>query len=963
MTLLAISSARVEGALWLARPLLSLLFVLAAAALWRVDRQQSRRAREAALQGDAAADVAPVQPLWRRRAVERAGLVQASLMTFVLSAISVLQAPPGQASWNGPLTLVAFFWAAHLAFVVRDHRGDPLLLPVCLLLVGPAWIEIARLQPALAAQQVVWVGVALIAMTVVALLWRDYRRAEDFKYLVLVGALLLQVAVMTFGTEVNGARLWIRFGGWLQFQPVEIVKVLLIVFLAAYLRQNRLVLSLGFGGEERRLALRYLVPLLVVAGGAEAVFVIQRDLGQGLLFFGVFLSMYYAATRRLGVVLLALLGFLGLSYLCWRTFGHVRVRFENWLDPWRSPDAEGFQMVQAMYALASGGWFGSGLWRGQPWRVPEASTDFIFVSLVEELGSVAAVALLAAFSLLVARAVRIAREARDDFGAFLACGVGAVLGIQAFVIVAGTIRMIPMTGITLPFMSYGGTSLVVNFVMVGMLLEISAGARRGRNEAEAGREGLRPLSIFHVVFLLVPALFLAGFQLQLGDALARDPANPRTRPDLRARGKIVDRRGEKLAWTTGAAGRVPAPPWVERALPPERRAVAGAAFGNLVGYCSAHLGEAGLEQWLHGSLQGAETPIGLTDALGLALGRPPLRHARLAVDGALQRASFEALQGRRGAVVILDPRSGDLLALASSPGFDADRVERDWAHLRIDADAPLLNRALHGLYPPGSVLKPAIVALGIEQGVLRPEEVFTCDGAIEVNGHRLHDAHGAAHGRIDVTDAVASSCNVTLARIAERLGTGGLCEGLLGFGFGQSSPLDVPSASGDVPAPAAVTPQMRAQMGFGQGPLLVTPLQVALMTAAFARHGAIVLPRVVRAWEPDSVSPTDGTTWRTPISASAADAVAAMMEAAVSRGTAAPAGVAGVRVAGKTGTAENPHGLPHAWFAGFAPAEAPRVVVVVLVENAGWGGEVAAPLAGRLIEAALRRTDDATSQE
>ena len=954
----ALPSPVLEGWLCLARPMLALAVLGVAAVLWGIDRHLSRRARQGlSWSGARATEALPVP---RRRVPERWGLLLSTTVTLALAVAAVLSGPSHQTSLLGPLLLTASFWAAHLALVARDHRGDPLLLPVCLLLVGCAWIEIERLHPGQAAHQLLGVAVALGVMLAVAIPRRDYRRAEDFKYLVLAAALLLQIAVMLFGTEVNGARLWIRFGDVFQFQPVEIVKVLLIVFLAAYLRQNRAMLSLALVGEERRIAVRYLLPLLGVAVVAELVFVIQRDLGQGLLFFGVFLSMYFAATRRIGIVLIAVLAFLVMSYLCWRTFGHVRVRFDNWLDPWKAPDSEGFQMVQALYAVASGGWFGGGVWRGQPWRVPEASTDFVFVSVVEEMGTVASVALLAAFSLLVARAMRVAREARDDFGAFVACGIGAVLAMQAFVIVGGTIRLIPMTGITLPFMSYGGTSMVVNFLMIGVLLEISAFAPLQGDAAAAAqgdRRGLRPLSIFHVIFLLVPALYLVGFQMQVGAELAASPSNPRNREDLRGRGMIVGRHRQKLAWTDGPAQHAAAPPWLAGGGETVRCFVQGPAFGGLVGYRSARLGEAGLEHELSAALQGRVEPASLWDGVRLAFGRP-LRgdNVILTIDENLQREAYAALNGRRGAVVAIDPRNGEILALVSSPGFDSSRLEQDWNAILRSPDAPLVNRALEGLYPPGSVLKPAVVALALDRGVLRVTDTFSCAGALEIHGHRLHDARGEVHGTVDVSGAVVESCNVALAQVAGRLGAAAFTDGLTRFGLGVAAAVGMPCYEGTVPAPSRVPPEMLAQMGFGQGPLTVTPVQVALMTAGLANHGRIMAPHVVAAMEA-----ADGTekrvpvsVWRTPVSPAAADAVAAMMEEAVRRGTGRAAQVEGVRVAGKTGTAENPQGEPHAWFAGFAPVEAPRVVVVVVVENAGWGGEAAAPLAGHLLDAALR---------
>ena len=880
----------------------------------------------------------------------------------VLGLVALVASPPQpRAALLTTLVEVTLaFWGVHVALSLRRHRGDQLLLPAATFLTAVSWIEIARLSPALAVHQGWWILLSVCAMLAVSVTALDHRRLEDFKYVALGGAMLAQLTVMLVGTEVNGARLWLRFGGGFQAQPVELVKVLLIIFLAAYLHQNREALSLRFSGSEARLSLRFLAPLIVVAAVAEAVFVVQRDLGQGLLFFGVFLGMYFAATRRSGPSLIALLGFFALSWACWRLFGHVRVRVDNWLDPWRRAHDEGYQMVQAMYALASGGWFGDGVGRGQPWRVPEAATDFIFVSIVEEMGTFAAVSILAVLALLVARAMRAARESRDDFGALLACGLGFVLACQAFVIVAGTIRMIPMTGITLPFMSYGGSSLLMNFVMLGLLLQIShrSGAVTSAGETcdREAREGVRLLAIFAVGLLLTPALFLCAWQLASGDALARASSNPRTREDLRVRGRILDRRGEVLASTQAPSGTRALAPWREEAEESVRVTCAEEAFGPLIGYHSSRYGLAGLERALNGRLSGSAMPSSPVEALKAVVGRSLHGEtARLTIDARVQRVAFAALRGRSGSVVALDPRNGAILALATSPSFDASNVDRDWARIAHDGRAPLLNRAVDGAYPPGSVIKPLLLAMALDHGSVTPSERFSCTGHLDVEGVRLHDAHDEVHGSIDVTRAIAESCNVTFAQIALRLGPEAFLEGLERIGLGRPPAGDLACPGGSLPARARVNPPMLAALGFGQGALLVTPLQVALSTAGIAMRGEVHAPRLVQVWESADGTGTEtaDTVWRSPFSSASAEAVARMMEGAVTHGTAVGVRLPGVAVAGKTGTAENPRGEPHAWMAAFAPVDAPRVVVVAIVENGGWGGEAAAPVARAVLEAAL----------
>ncbi|MBM3463996.1 MAG: hypothetical protein FJX76_18025 [Armatimonadetes bacterium] len=913
-----------------------------------------------------------------RRRLERGLLLLAALVLLVHGFVyghANPHASPGDVL-RGVGFVVSLFFVAHLALTFFDHHGDQYLLPLSCLLFGISCLEIHRLNPLMGRAQVGWLAIAVLGLLLWLAIVRDYRRLQDLKYVMLAGGVFLQLVVMLFGTEVNGARLWLRLGSW-SFQPVEIVKILLVVFLAAYLRQHRHFLTLKLWGEERPLAVRYLLPLIAIAMGAEIIFVVQKDLGQGLLFFGVFLTMFYAGTRRRGMVAASLISFALVSYVCYRLFGHVRVRFAAWIDPWQSPHDWGYQIVQALYALASGGWLGSGLYRGQPWRIPDAHTDFIFVSLIEELGSVTAAALLACIALLVVRAFRAARAARDEFGALLACGIGAVLGLQSFLIVGGSIKMIPITGITLPFMSYGGSSLLANFLMLALILQISNVRESDRSLAPGLNRGLRVASIFYLLLLLSPMVYLLVFRLYAGAGIAASPDNPRTREDLRARGGITDRTGELLArsegpptWKPGAPGSDPigasskggAPvdgaPWDDPGEGWHRRYAADRALGPLIGYRSLVLGAAGLERSQDEVLRGVVTPGGLLGAAWLAAGGDLRgKDVVLTVDAELQRLAYRSLDGRRGAVVVLDPRNGEVLACVSAPGFDPNRVsdESTWGKLLRDRSAPLLNRATEGSYPPGSVIKPAVLALALDAGTLRLGETFSCPGWIEVNGYRMHDYAPGGHGTLDATHAMTWSCNVAFARIATGVGNRPFMEGLRRMGLGAAPSMELPCGAGNLPQSSAVTPEMLAQMGFGQGEMTVTPLQVAMLMAGLANEGRVMRPHLVRATRTQGGRETraDAEAAIRMCSASSARQVAGMMVSVVDRGTGAAARIPGVAIAGKTGTAENPHGPAHAWFAGFAPADAPRVAIAVIVENAGSGGVEAAPIARVLLEAAL----------
>ena len=340
---------------------------------------------------------------------------------------------------------------------------------------------IYRLDPDNAFRQGLWVviGVALFAAVLVALR-RDYRVLESYKYLFGLGAVLLLVlpALPVIGHEVRGARIWVQIGP-LNFQPGEFAKLLLIVFLAGYLREKREVLA--------QARLKDLGPLLLIWGGAMAVLAHSGDLGQALLYFGVFLGMLYVATGRALFVGVGLALFVAGAYAMYQVVPRVGVRVGAWLDPWGDQEGAGYQVIQSLFSIANGGFVGTGFGRGTFTNVgggtliPDVHTDFIYSALAQELGLVGSSALLLVFMLFVMRGFRTALLAGDGFSKLLAAGLTFGFALQTFIIVGGILRLIPLTGITLPFVSYGGSSVVANFVLLAGLLLVSnrANALRG----------------------------------------------------------------------------------------------------------------------------------------------------------------------------------------------------------------------------------------------------------------------------------------------------------------------------------------------------------------------------------------------------------------------------------------------------------------------------------------------------
>jgi cell division protein FtsW (lipid II flippase) len=353
--------------------------------------------------------------------------------------------------------------------------ADPLLLPIAATLAALGQMMTSRLEPSLGPRQGVWVLIGLAAMTLVGAL-PSIGWLRRYRYTWATLAIGVQVLTLVFGQDPNGsgAALWFVVGP-VSVQPTEAVKLLLVAFLAAYLEENRELLAMA-GRRIGRLhlpPLPYLAPILAMIGAALVLFWLQKDLGPALLFSTVLLAMLYVASGRVSYVVSGLILLVAGGALASRLFDHVHTRVLIWLDPWLYRDSFGYQLVQSLYAFASGGVFGAGLDMGAPRYIPAVHTDFVIAAIGEELGLVGTLAVVNLFVLLVVRGFRVALRARSEFSALLAAGLTSVLALQALIILAGTLELIPLTGITLPFVSYGGSSVVTNFLIVGLLLRIS----------------------------------------------------------------------------------------------------------------------------------------------------------------------------------------------------------------------------------------------------------------------------------------------------------------------------------------------------------------------------------------------------------------------------------------------------------------------------------------------------------
>ncbi len=433
----------------------------------------------------------------------------ALLLTAGFTAVFITQSDE-----IGDLSLIyggyflALCFAAHLFLRFRLPYADPYLFPLCALLAAIGLVVIYRIRDQLAFDQasVFVLGLVLFCLTI--LLLRDYHVLERYRYLIATAGIVLLLGPFITRNEVNGAYLSVEVGP-LSFQPAELAKICIVIFLASYLAEKREMLSVA----ARRIAgltippLKHFGPLLVVWGAAMLMLVFIRDLGSSLMFFGAFLALLYVATRRFSYVLIGLLLFALGAYVLGTNIPHVHDRFEIWLDPFAADSPAGAgQVQQSLFAQAEGGLFGTGLGNSllklpgpfapdcaQPFPecgsiLPAPHTDFIFAVITMELGLFGGCGVILIYALIAARGFKTAVMAPDGFSKLLAAGLTAIFALQAFVIIGGVTKVIPLTGVTLPFVSFGGSSIVANMILLALLLLISDRARRPAAEPGDRRE-------------------------------------------------------------------------------------------------------------------------------------------------------------------------------------------------------------------------------------------------------------------------------------------------------------------------------------------------------------------------------------------------------------------------------------------------------------------------------------------
>src|SRR6266498_2680783 len=630
----------------------------------------------------------------------------AVVFLFLQTSIITLAPAVRFRTWN-----VDYHWAQWMIlllwglFVFRAHRSitthlpdaDPYLFPAAALLSGWGLLTVWRLNDNLGARQALWLGISIVALLLGLGLPSTLEFLRKYKYLLLSGGLLLTAFTLIFGTNPAGygPRLWLGCCN-VYFQPSEPLKLLLVTYLAAYLA-DRLPIKLH--------AFPLIYPTFLLSGIAILLLLFQRDLGTASIFIALYTIIIYLATGRRRTILISaiILGFMAVAgyYLV----DIIRLRIDSWLKPWNDPGGGSYQIIQSILAIANGGLNGRGPGLGSPALVPVAISDFIFAAIAEATGLTGTIGLITIFGIILVRGMRIALRAPDIFRRLLAAGVTAYLGIQALLIIGGNLRLLPLTGVTLPFISYGGSSLLTSFIALLILLLIS----NHLDEEPAPLPKPQPyfaLGAFLCAGLFVAALANGWWAIVRGPDLLTRPDNPRRIIEDRyvPRGKLLDRTNHTINGTEGTTGSY-------------SRVYEYPDLAPVTGYNHPIYGQSGLEASLDEYLRGLRgNPAATIWWNHLLYGMSPKGlDIRLSLDLYLQYRADQMMSDHRGAVILLNAQSGEIYVMSSHPTFNPNDLNEIGLQLNKNPDKPLINRAAQGLYPIGSMIDPFALALNGDQ--------------------------------------------------------------------------------------------------------------------------------------------------------------------------------------------------------------------------------------------------------
>ena len=723
--------------------------------------------------------------------------------------------------WIGVLVWGGAFSLLHHQTTRRIPQRDPFILPVIAFLSGLGLMTIWRLFPSLGMRQTIWVALSSIVIALGFHFPAFIGYLRRYKYIWLLLGLGLTGLTIVLGTNPlgGGSTRWLQLFG-IHFQPSEPLKLLLIAFLAGYFT-DRLSTS------ERKL--EDILPTIIVMGIAVLLLVFQRDLGTATIFLLIYLTMLFTSQGNKWVILISPILFIVAGVAGYFYIDVVRIRIDTWLNPLGDPTGASYQIIQSVVAIAEGNMIGTGPGLGSPGLIPVSVSDFIFSAIAEELGFLGVTIIILLLIFLIYRGLQIAIQTNNSFHRYLTLGIIFYFGVQSILIIGGNIGLLPLTGVTLPFVSYGGSSLLVSFIGALILLTISHQSNSVDHVPQINLPRFVTVGSLLIFTLIIEILATSLLSFWFNSTLTNRPENPRwiIHDRFSERGDILDRNNQIIITNTGEIGDF-------------QRTSAHIPLYPVIGYSHPIFGQTGIEAAMFPYLRGKTGyPYSTQFWHNLLYNQPPPGlNIRLTIDLDIQRSANQLLEGQIGAIVLMNANSGEIISMASHPYFNAAELQLIWEDLVTDEDAPLVNRATQGLYPPGAVLFPFTVTA--QPNIL---EQFDPETDFSHLGRNLGCVFQPQRP-LNWTTIMTNGCQDLQLALAEIIGPELLSDMYQRLGFYTSPRLHLPVAE-------AVEPDLTDLTAFylGEANFRVSPLQVAMAASALTNFGYLPGPRIVNAYQ------------------------------------------------------------------------------------------------------------------
>lgn len=810
---------------------------------------------------------------------------------------------------------------------------------MCMLLVI-GMIVITRISFDKAFKQFLFIAVGSILMLVIPLFLQKGSIFRKFSAIYFVIGVSLLAVVVAIGATSYGAKLTISIGSF-SFQPSEFVKILFIFFVASMLYKKtnfkQVLLTSGLSA---------IYVLLLVA---------SKDLGGALLYFVSYLMILYVATRKMRYLGAGMGGMAIAAVLGYCIFPHVRTRVFVWLNPTADIDNKGYQICQSLFGIGTGGWFGFGIGEGLPTKIPVVDKDFIFSAISEEFGAIFAIGLiLLCFSCFI-MIVNVSMQMKDRFYKLVGIGLASLYAMQVILTIGGAIKFIPSTGVTLPLVSYGGSSMLSTFIIFGIvqglyMRKAVSQSNIDKKKVAVHKEDKKNRNFeyrvvtyfFAIIFTAMLGYFVFFLTFQSEEFINNEYNGLQTLLEKEVKkGEIITSDGYVIAETvTDKEGNT------------KRKYPYGKMFAHVTGYSSNI--RTGLEKQMNFTLLRSNAFFMEKFIYDLSNEKQQGDHVVTTIRYDLQEAAYKALGKHQGAVVAIEPSTGKILAMVSNPSYDPNSIEKDWDELQ--SGSALYNRATQGQYAPGSIFKMITLLAYIESNKDTFDNYsYQCTGKITIQNKTIRCASGKSHGKVDLKTSFAKSCNTSFANMMQGIDPDvfqEMCNSML---FNQSLPISFESSKSSFFISEEDEISLKLDTAIGQGKTLVSPLHMAMITSAIFNDGMLMRPYLVERIENYKgilVEETKQKEYQLIFNDTQTAVLKEFMRETITNGTATKLHKDDYTAYGKTGTAQTTNDLnkTNAWFVGSAEKDGREIVIAVVVEDSGSGSKYAVPIAEKIFD-------------